>query len=96
MLAIKNIKELIKTILYALILLGLLQILISNYQVEGPSMETNLIAAERIFVNRLVYHRIDLENLSKFLPFYQSNGYSSLIGEPNRGDIIIWVLKTQT
>ena len=45
MLAIKNIKELIKTILYALILLGLLQILISNYQVEGPSMEPNLIEA---------------------------------------------------
>ena len=74
MLAIKNIKELIKTILYALILLGLLQILISNYQVEGPSMEPNLIEAERIFVNRLVYHRIDLENLSKFLPFYETQG----------------------
>ena len=90
MLAIKNIKELIKTILYALILLGLLQILISNYQVEGPSMEPNLIEAERIFVNRLVYHRIDLENLSKFLPFYESVGYSSLFGEPNRGDIIVF------
>ena len=80
MIAIKNIKELIKTILYTLVLIGVLQILVSNYQVEGPSMEPNLIESERIFVNRLVYHRIDLENLSKFLPFYQSNGYSSLVG----------------
>tara|TARA_Y100000814_G_scaffold111692_1_gene79070 strand:+ start:4530 stop:5105 length:576 start_codon:yes stop_codon:yes gene_type:complete len=90
LIAIKNIKELIKTILYTLVLIGVLQILVSNYQVEGPSMEPNLIESERIFVNRLVYHRIDLENLSKFLPFYQSNGYSSLVGEPNRGDIIIF------
>jgi len=88
--AIKNFKELIKTILYALILLGLLQILVKNFEVEGPSMEPALFQSERIFVNQLMYHRIDLENLSKFVPFYKSNGYSSPFGTPNRGDIIIF------
>lgn len=90
MVAIKNFKELIKTILYALILLGLLQILVKNFEVEGPSMEPTLIQSERIFVNQLMYHRIDLENLSRFVPFYRSNGYSSPFGTPNRGDIIIF------
>lgn len=90
MVAIKNFKELIKTILYALILLGLLQILVKNFEVEGPSMEPALFQSERIFVNQLMYHRIDLENLSKFVPFYKSNGYSSPFGTPNRGDIIIF------
>tara|TARA_Y100000996_G_C22521553_1_gene642688 strand:- start:164 stop:739 length:576 start_codon:yes stop_codon:yes gene_type:complete len=88
--AIKNFKELIKTILYALILLGLLQILVKNFEVEGPSMEPALFQSERIFVNQLMYHRIDLENLSRFVPFYKSNGYSSPFGTPNRGDIIIF------
>ncbi|MFL2627752.1 MAG: signal peptidase I [Dehalococcoidia bacterium] len=90
MVAIKNFKELIKTILYALILLGLLQILVKNFEVEGPSMEPTLIQSERIFVNQLMYHRIDLENLSRFVPFFRSNGYSSPFGTPNRGDIIIF------
>ena len=90
MVAIKNFKELIKTILYALILLGLLQILVKNFEVEGPSMEPALFQSERIFVNQLMYHRIDLENLSRFVPFYRSNGYSSPFGTPNRGDIIIF------
>ncbi len=90
MVAIKNFKELIKTILYALILLGLLQILVKNFEVEGPSMEPALFQSERIFVNQLMYHRIDLENLSRFVPFYKSNGYSSPFGTPNRGDIIIF------
>ena len=57
MVAIKNFKELIKTILYALILLGLLQILVKNFEVEGPSMEPALFQSERIFVNQLMYHR---------------------------------------
>ena len=90
MVAIKNFKELIKTILYALILLGLLQILVKNFEVEGPSMEPALFQSERIFVNQLMYHRIDLENLSRFVPFFRSNGYSSPFGTPNRGDIIIF------
>ena len=53
-------------------------------------MEPTLIQSERIFVNQLMYHRIDLENLSRFVPFYRSNGYSSPFGTPNRGDIIIF------
>tara|TARA_B100000676_G_scaffold311801_1_gene383121 strand:+ start:2396 stop:2971 length:576 start_codon:yes stop_codon:yes gene_type:complete len=90
LLTIKNIKELLRTVLYALILVALLQILVSNYEVEGPSMEPNLIQSERIFVNRLIYYRIDLNNLSRFLPYYQSEGHKSLFGKPERGDIIIF------
>lgn len=90
MYSIKNIKELIKTILYALILLSILQVFIQNYQVEGPSMEPNLTETERIFVNRLIYHRVDLDNLSKYLPFFESSGYKKIIKKPNRGDIIVF------
>ena len=70
----------------------LLQTTVQNFKVDGRSMDPTLEDGQYLLVNRLLYLQIDLERLSKIIPFWQSTDQSShfAIHAPKRGEIIVF------
>ena len=56
----EQIRELIETTILTLSIFAVLQFSIQNYLVQGPSMVPTLNEGERLFVNKLIYKRLNL------------------------------------
>src|SRR3990172_268123 len=61
--------ELAETLVLAVIIFFAVRALAQNFRVEGSSMEPGLHDGEYLLVNKAVYLKINLNTLSKFLPF---------------------------
>lgn len=83
--------DILKTLALAAALFFVVQALIQNYEVFGASMEPNLGSGDHILVNKAAYLSLDLERISKIIPFYDREDGSKfhLFGEPERGDVVI-------
>ena len=86
------IRELIETVILALIIFLALESSIQNFRVEGPSMNPTLANGQHLLVNKLVYLRIDPQRFWKFIPFVDSSRSAAVFPfhPPNRGDVIIF------
>ena len=62
------VRELIETALLALLMFIALEFSIQNFRVEGSSMEKTLSEDHYLFVNKLVYARIDTGEIAHFIP----------------------------
>ncbi len=76
----------------AVVVFMLLQTTVRNFKVEGSSMDPTLEGGQYLLVNRLVYLRVDLQRLSKIVPFWQDEEDSLryAIHAPKRGEIIVF------
>ncbi len=83
-----TIRELFETIILALVIFLGLQFSMGNYRVEGSSMSPTLKAGEYLLVNKLVYTRIERENLPFVDPDENADAYQ--FERPKRGDVIIF------
>ena len=85
-------RELIETVILALLIFLALRFSVQNYQVDGPSMEPTLEQSQHLLVNRLVYLRFDARDLARFLPFIDDRGQEHLFPfhPPHRGEIIVF------
>ncbi|MEX2599418.1 MAG: signal peptidase I, partial [Dehalococcoidia bacterium] len=85
-------REAIETIALAVFLVLVLQASISNYRVEGPSMDPQLHNFDRVLVNKAVYMQIDADHASRFIPGVDAeNGeYWHPFGPPERGDVVVF------
>ena len=85
-------RDIIEALVLAVVVFMLLQTTVRNFKVDGSSMDPTLESGQYLLVNRLVYLRIDLERLSKIVPFWQANDQSSryAIRAPKRGEIIVF------
>ena len=89
------IRELIETVLMALLLFVALQFSVQNFRVEGSSMGSTLSEGRYLLVNKLVYLRFDLRGLA---PCWSCAGsarnrdYGSVFvfHPPEHGDIVIF------
>ena len=82
--------QLLKTLLFALILFLLARLVILPYEVEGRSMTPNLVNNERVLVNRAVYSHVDPATWLDWIPgisVSESSWYP--FHEPQRGDVIV-------
>ena len=89
------IREHIETVLLALTIFLALQISIQHFKVNGQSMKPTLDEGERLVVNKLVYFRIDQEDLTGLMPFVDASPESSdsplfAFSQPRHGDVIIF------
>ena len=85
------VRELIETVILALIIFLALDFSVQNFRVEGPSMEPTLGNGQHVLVNKIVYLRINPNKLAGFIPFFNSNGGEVFpFHAPNRGEIVIF------
>jgi len=86
------IRELIETVILALVIFLALQISVQNYRVEGPSMEPTLHDGQFLFVNKLVYFRLDPQALADMLPFVETRREDSVFPfhSPSRGEVLVF------
>jgi signal peptidase I len=84
--------ELVQTLVLAALIFLMVRGVAQNFRVEGPSMEPGLHNGQYLLVNKAVYFRLDLNTLSKYLPFVNagSNPSRYLFHGPQRGDVIVF------
>ena len=61
------IRELIETVLLALLIFLVLQFSVQNFRVEGSSMQPTLTEGQYLLVNKIVYLRVANESLASLL-----------------------------
>ena len=61
-------REIIETVLLAVLIFVCLHVSVQNYQVEGSSMFPTLEQGDCVLANKLVYSRINVEKYQKYLP----------------------------
>ena len=86
------IRELIETAILALLIFVGLQFSLQNYRVQGPSMEPTIEAGQHLLVNKLVYFRVDPQDIARFLPFLDITRDRFLFPfhPPRQGEVIIF------
>jgi signal peptidase I len=90
-------RELVETLLLAVIIFFAVKAVVQNFRVEGSSMMPSLTNNQYLLVNKAIYYRVDTHELHKFLPFIpDSNGDSHLFRAPRRGDVIVFKFPLDT
>lgn len=86
------VREVLETVVLALLIFVAVQGVVQNFRVEGTSMDPNLKNEERLLVNKGVYMRVDLDILSNFIPFidFGDTPKRYVFHGPERGDIIVF------
>ncbi|MFQ5872942.1 MAG: signal peptidase I [Dehalococcoidia bacterium] len=82
--------DVVKTLVLAAALFFVVQALLQNFEVFGASMEPSVQSGEHILVNKAAYLSLDLDRVSKFIPFYDPEKELQLFGEPERGDVVVF------
>ena len=85
-------REIIEAVTLAAIVFLLLQTTVRNFKVDGSSMDPTLANGQYLLVNRLVYLNLDMDRLSKIIPFWGLEEETSryAIHPPRRGEIIVF------
>ena len=84
-------RELVETLLLALLIFLAVRSAVQNFKVEGESMFPSLENGQYIIVNKLAYAQIDLGKFDWF-PFFDpgDNPMHHLFGTPKRGDVVVF------
>lgn len=85
-------RELIETVILALLIFFAVKAVVQNFRVEGSSMEPSLQGDQYLLVNKALYFRVNMDRLNQFLPFMPTdNGQQRhLFRPPRRGDVIVF------
>jgi signal peptidase I len=84
--------ELVQTLVLAALIFFAVRAMAQNFRVEGSSMEPGLHDGQYLLVNKAVYAKINLETLSKFLPFIDPGDHPQrfIFQAPKRGDVVVF------
>ena len=85
-------RELIETFVLALLIFLVVRAALQNFRVEGSSMDPVLHDGQYLIVNKAIYTHINLDTISKFLPFIDpgDDPVRYLFRRPQRGDVIVF------
>jgi signal peptidase I len=84
-------REVVETVLIAVLLYVAVRSLVMPYEVDGASMRPNLADHERVLVNRQAYHAFDLGPVLGWLPGVDHDGAWrwTPFGDLDRGDVVV-------
>jgi signal peptidase I len=90
-------RELAETVILALLIFLLVRAVVQNFQVEGRSMEPTLHTQWYLLVNKALYWEVNLETVSKFVPFVDPGDDPTryLFRGPRRGDVVVFKAPTE-
>ena len=85
-------REIMEAVLLALIALVVLQGTVRNFKVEGSSMSPTMEGGQYLVVDQVSYFKLDLERLSRIVPFWDATGSDAKFAfdPPARGEIIVF------
>lgn len=84
-------RELVETLILALLIFLAVRAAVQNFQVEGSSMDPGLQNGQFLLVNKLLYARVDLDGIDRFIPFIDlPDGEHHIFGSPQRGDVVVF------
>lgn len=86
-------RELVETVVLALLIFFAVKAVIQNFRVEGASMEPSMHNNQYLLVNKALYYRVDFDRVHQFLPFVPGDGEDQerhLFRAPRRGDVIVF------
>ncbi|WP_322797428.1 signal peptidase I [Tepidiforma sp.] len=86
------VREVLETVLLALLVFLSVRASVQHYRVEGASMYPTLEDGEFLLVNSLIYAEVDVQKLARFVPGWDPGPPAArfLFHGPERGDIIIF------
>src|SRR5688500_14259836 len=70
----RAIREIVETLLLALVIFVGVRLVVLNFRVDGESMIPNLADGEMLLVNRNVYFHFDKNGVLDALPFVERDG----------------------
>ena len=84
-------REVVETLLLAILVFLAVRASVQHYRVEGHSMDPTLEDGEFLLVNSLVYSEVNLDKLADWVPFWDPGGPDNrhVFHPPERGDIVI-------
>ncbi len=87
-----TIREVVETLLLAVLIFLAVRASMQNFRVEGASMDPSLDSGEYLIVNKLAYAELDL-GIFNWLPFFDAgdNPVHHLWDSPDRGDVIVFI-----
>src|SRR5262245_20668594 len=62
-------RELVETVILALLIFFAVRAVVQNFRVEGASMEPSMHNDQYLLVNKAIYYRLDLGRLNDLVPF---------------------------
>jgi signal peptidase I len=85
-------RELVETVILAVLIFFAVKAVVQTFRVEGASMEPSLHNEQYLLVNKAIYFRLNMDRLHDFLPFIpEDNGNDRhLFRAPRRGDVIVF------
>jgi len=85
-------REIVETILLALILFLAVRAVVQNFKVDGSSMEPSLHSGQYLLVNKAIYFSLETSKLKKWLPFLQDtfDRDTYVLHPPERGDVVVF------
>lgn len=88
----RALREIVETLLLALIIFFAVRLVVLNFRVDGNSMFPNLHNREMLLVNRNAYFNFDVNRLRNLLPGDDrpDEEIVYLFGPPERGDIVVF------
>ena len=88
----RGLREMVETIILALLIFLLVRAVVQNFQVEGRSMEPTFENQWYVLVNKALYWQLNMETVSKFVPFVDpgDNPMHYLFRGPKRGDVVVF------
>ncbi len=90
-------RELVETLLLAVLIFFAVKAVVQNFRVEGTSMVPSLQNNQYLLVNKAIYFRIDTSGIHRFLPFIPAtDGKKHLFRAPRRGDVIVFKFPLDT
>lgn len=85
-------RELIETVILALLIFLAVRAVVQNFRVEGSSMTPGLQDGQYLLVSKVLYFQINLDTISKFVPFIDpgDNPMRHIFRAPRRGDVVVF------
>jgi signal peptidase I len=85
------VRELVETLVLALVIFIAARSVVQNFRVEGSSMDPTYATGQYVLVNKALYTRVNLKELSRFIPFIHSQDEAHyLFRGPRRGEVIVF------
>lgn len=86
------VRETVEAVALALLVFLFLQVSVSNFKVDGSSMQPTVEDGQYLLVNKLVYFKIDTGRIARIIPFWnveEPEGHFA-IHPPERAEVIVF------